>query len=567
MKALLEEQLANARRSADEAREAIDFLETQRRVLDGEKNLQPLLRQHHQAHFGWAVRAATGPGRMDDLRKWCTQKRLDEERKQVEQLLGAVKLPLKPSADYARRNQLREQREVARKAVDEFIRTRSRGTAAEVRRIVDWMRAEKFGAAESKGRLKDYVRRLVGEGDAYQELAVAIDALEHSAETKLDEKKVQARVAQASKELGDRLLAAVDKCLAANEPGLGFELFRHLLRVDPDNARAHRGLGHVKVQDRWLRPYQAEQFRAGWAWDDGWGWVLAKERARYERGEYLDPESKRWDKLESLNKLHSNPQTPWKLRSEHFELHTTADLGLAVEVLKRLEDFFLQAFAEYDVFFAKPGSLKGADLIFGVAPTAKRLLVWFYRDAAQFKSHAKPPTSWAAGFYSGAAHASYFHAINGKVSPDVLQHELTHQILGEFSSYGGAPPWLAEGAAVYLEAAFFRDGVMTLGRLEDNRDLAQYVKGVKAGKGEHSFRRMLQFQASRDWDAGEISKNYRGAGSVVYFLMTFDGGRYRGDFIEMLRDAYNGVPRPVEDYFGLSLETLDSLHERFYRER
>ena len=48
--------------------------------------------------------------------------------------------------------------------------------------------------------------------------------------------------------------------------------------------------------------------------------------------------------------------------------------------------------------------------------------------------------------------------------------------------------------------------------------------------------------------------------------MTFDGGRYRGDLIALLRDAYFGKPRPVEEYFGLSVAGLDFLMDRFYKD-
>jgi hypothetical protein len=77
---------------------------------------------------------------------------------------------------------------------------------------------------------------------------------------------------------------------------------------------------------------------------------------------------------------------------------------------------------------------------------------------------------------------------------------------------------------------------------------------------------MLEFVTGRDWDQGDIAQNYRGAGAAVYFLMTFDGGRYRGDFIDFLRDTYHRAGRPIEDYFGLSIESLDFLMDRFYRE-
>jgi uncharacterized protein Yka (UPF0111/DUF47 family) len=562
----LDRAFARARESAKAAHLLEDLLESQKRLFDADKSLQARLREAHAILFSWKLKQATGPGLLEELRRWCVQKKLEEERRKVQAILDRLRPPAKPAPDAPRRAQLREQRQTARRTVDQFIAQRAHAASNEIRKIVDWMRQEKYAPPEARTRLKDLVRRLLGpEGPGTADLAAAIDALEHSAETQGDARRFESRLEQLLKPLADRLLAAVDKCLAAREPGLGFDLFQYLIRVDPENARARKALGQVKVQDRWLRPYDAEQFRAGWVWDDRWGWILARERARYERGEYFDPEFRRWDAIASWNRLHAEASTPWRLKSEHFELVSTADLELSVKVLKRLEDFFLQAFGEYDVFFAKPGSTRGADLIFGVAPVSKRLVVHFYRDEAQFKRFASPPTNWAAGFYSGSTGASYFYADGGDFDATVLQHELTHQILGEFSE-GGAPAWLAEGAAVYLEDAFFQDGVMTLGAFENHGRVVEYTKHVRAGRPEHSFRRMLEFVTGRDWDQGNIAQNYRGAGAAVYFLMTFDGGRYRGDFIDFLRDTYQRAGRPIEDYFGLSIESLDFLMDRFYRE-
>jgi hypothetical protein len=149
-----------------------------------------------------------------------------------------------------------------------------------------------------------------------------------------------------------------------------------------------------------------------------------------------------------------------------------------------------------------------------------------------------------------------------------MQHELTHQILGEFSDGGGGGgPWLAEGAAVYLQYAEFRNGTLSLGGLKDNSRVAEYRRNLRAGQKEHSLKTMLEtFGPNGNWDQGEISKNYRGAGAVVYFLMTFDGGRHRADLIQLLRDAYFSRPRPVEEYFGITVAGLDALMDRFYRE-
>ena len=515
--------------------------------------------------FDILLAAATGPEQLENLLQHCTRNNLPEERKRVEKILSSVRPPAKPAADFARRAQLRERRAQARRAVDDFMGTRSRGAAQEIRKIAGWMKEQNYGPPAARARLKDLARKLVTEAADAAPLLKEIEALPAGEGTPANAREFDSRMNGLVKDLTDRLCTAVDKCLAANEPGLAFDLFQFLLKVDPENARAHKSLGHVKIQERWLRPYEFQQFKNGIVWDPKLGWILAKEKARYEAGEYFDLDSRRWAPVAEFNREHSDPAKPWRMKGEHFELVSTADLPLTVQVLARLEAFFLQAFGEYDLFFAKGSTGTGAQLIFGVAPADKRLTVTFYRDPAQFKANANPPTEWAAGFYSGGSRGSFFHAFNGKMSAGVLQHELTHQILGEFSA-GHAPSWLSEGAAVYLDGAEFRDGILTLGGPFRNHRVAEYRRNLRGGKKEHSFKEMIRFGNGRDWDSGDISSNYRGAGAVVAFLIHFDGGRYRGDFLDLLRDSYNGGARPIEDYFGLSIDSLEFLMDRFYRE-
>ena len=138
--------------------------------------------------------------------------------------------------------------------------------------------------------------------------------------------------------------------------------------------------------------------------------------------------------------------------AEHFQLISTADHGVNVKLIARMEAFFLQAFRQYDLFFAGKNAAKNASLIFGVVPSKKKMTVHFYRDEQQFKQNANPPTTWAAGFYSGGKHASFFYGSGQDFSISLVQHELTHQILGEYSDGGrGGGPWLTEGAAVFLD--------------------------------------------------------------------------------------------------------------------
>src|SRR5262249_42877576 len=97
--------------------------------------------------------------------------------------------------------------------------------------------------------------------------------------------------------------------------------------------------------------------------------------------------------------------------------------------------------------------------------------------------------------------------------------------------------------------------------------VAEYQRNLRVGQKEHSLRTMVEtFGPGGNWDQGEISANYRGAGAVVFFLMNFDGGRYRGDLIALLQDDYLGKPRHLEEYFGISVASLNHLMERFYKE-
>ncbi len=521
------------------------------------------------------LKAATGPAQLRELEAWCAKEKLAEERKTVQAILAKIPPPAKPAGDGRAREAARSGGDTAREAVTEYREGRTQAAVEDVRKILAVMKERSYAPAELREKVGVLVQGLLAGNEADRKaLEAELKGVAH-AEAAADELKKSAGLVETPikallKRFTTQIFGAVEKCLAANEPGYAFDLYRFLLQVDPDNERAHRALGEARVDGRWLRPFDQEQHRLGLSWDPKWGYIPIKGREKLEAGEIWDPGSKSWGKLADLNKLHAEVSNPWKLPSEHFELSSTADYEVNVKLLARMEAFYLQAFRQYDLFFAGKTPGKSASLIFGMAPTKKRLLVNFYRTEAQFKASANPPTDWAAGFYSGGKHATFFHGGSGRgdFSIGLMQHELTHQILGESSDGGGGPPWLTEGAAVYLQYAEFRGGTLGLGGLKDNGRVAQYRTGLRAGGNkEHSLRAMIElFSESGSWDSGDISKNYRGAGAVVFFLMTFDGGRYRADTIQLLRDAYFAKPRPLEDYFGISLAGLDFLMDRFYKD-
>ena len=387
---------------------------------------------------GW--KSADGPHALRELEAWCAKNKLAAERLQVAKVLASLGSPDRPAGDAASREQARAGRAESRKAVHDFLSTRRSLAQAELAKLVDWMKSQRFASPDAKARLLRLAGELLGPDPQAGSPYAQISLLEHAPASPEEEKKLEKEfstlLAALLKPILDRLFLAVDRCLAAGEPGLAFDLYQLLLRMDPDNDRARRGLGETKVDGHWLRPFEVDQVKAGLVRDEKLGWIIQKEKARYDKGDYFDLDAKRWAKLAELNALHAQPRSPWKLRSEHFDLLSTADLELSVQVESRLEAFFLQVFRQYDLFFAGKGT---AALIFGMAPAKKRLTVTFYRDHDQFQKEAKPPFAWAAGFYTSAKHASFFYGDAGAFNVSTLQHELTHQILAEYSGAAGQP--------------------------------------------------------------------------------------------------------------------------------
>ena len=75
-----------------------------------------------------------------------------------------------------------------------------------------------------------------------------------------------------------------------------------------------------------------------------------------------------------------------------------------------------------------------------------------------------------------------------------MQHELTHQILGEFGRRGGGYAWISEGAATFLENAKMENGALTLGGIKGNRRAFDYRR---RGTARGSLRRT--YPALRAW--------------------------------------------------------------------
>ncbi len=560
----MDESLQLARLDLDTCLEILAFYSGHNRVFKAEAQLRLRRDDHRRVYFQHMMQRASGPGQWRELADQCKDWGLDSERALVMARLNA----LQPTTTYASVQALRRDKRAARYELRQelavFIREERLTAFAALTEIIEWMAERRFAPESARTRLENIITGLELEDEEATELRGALHGLSHmvaSDELAKLQKSFASKVERAIAKTVTRLGKALENCLKKDLAGQAFDLLQTLLKLDPDNKNAHEGLGHVLIDGVWYRHYEAEKLAEGLVWHDSYGWVPIGEEARYAALEIFDQQEQRWVSLSQANAAHAEITDPWRLESENFVLVSTADLHLSALVLLRLEAVFLQVFRQYDLFFKGD---QGAMLIFGMGKLPEKLVVNLYRSHEQFTEHAKPPTDWAAGFYSGRQGASFFYCTGDRVSFTTLQHELIHQILGELSP-GSAPSWLAEGAAVYLEDAFFAGEHLSLGSISDHSRIISYLRKLRQGEEEHSFEKMLTFRSGREWDSGDISQNYRGAGAIVYFMMHFDDGRYRGDFLELLRDRYQRVNRPPEYYLGMTHETLDELMAGYYQ--
>lgn len=504
--------------------------------------------------------ALTGPSSIARLGRWC-KARWKPGLEALREELALLRPPAKVGKAYQRESQLRVRQQAVREAVEDLMaRLRAENLAA-LEGLLAELDSGGAGGAVLESEFAALVDRLVrtvgGDPRRAAELLSRFREIEGEAD-KAALAKARAAMARLRDKAEDRLLDATQKAIKSREPGVGFDLLQAALLIKPNSDRAWRGLKHVKVEGEWLRPRDAELRRKGLRYDAAIGWHKGDKKP----GQYFDLKLG-WKPLGPADAVHSNPDSPWILPSEHFVLHSTASLKRTLEIQRRLEAFYLQLFRQLDRFFAPNGE---ALVVFGLKPRPP-LKVWFYRDAEQFHSHGKPSTPWSAGFYAPSRKTSFFYERSGVI--DTLQHEIVHQILAESSRAAAEAPWLVEGIAVFMQyAELDKDGRLTLGRIDQNARPMAFYRKVQAGRATRRLPDILGLTDPRAWSAAsteEARLNYESVGALVYFLMNFDDGTYRGSFLDLLRDRYNGARASLTEYLGLREAALGEFFRRFYR--
>ena len=351
------------------------------------------------------------------------------------------------------------------------------------------------------------------------------------------------------------------QALAEGVPAIARDCVDQALVLWPDHRDLRRNLGQTKVGNRWYGPRESELTKAGLVWDDKLGWVVAKEQARYAKGDYFDLQTKTWTTLAAANQRHANQATRWVLQTEHLEIRGTAQLADLVDAANRLEQFYDRVFAAYANFFIKPGKRSANDirLLFGTFDHP-RLVVNIARDEKDYQTSLPKGVAagWSAGMFIPMTKETYFYA----GPTEVIYHEFTHQILHLFSGQNDGPAWLVEGAAVYTQAPVFVEGRMVLGDLQDNHHIRGFFHQLKLGKAL-SLAKTLALEDQGAWGRSPTPDlNYPAAGALVQFAMEAENRKYRSDFIDFLRDSYLGTTRGFRlwEYLGMDYPRFEKAY-------
>ena len=370
------------------------------------------------------------------------------------------------------------------------------------------------------------------------------------------------------KEYAKQLDLLAQQAVKSKFPSYAFQLIREAALHDSDHERARRLLGYVRFKDEWVSPFEKKKLETKEVWTKQFGWLPTAHVARYQRGERLYRGT--WMTAEEEASLRQDFSKAWEIRTEHYLLRTNHSLERGVELATALEEFhqfFQQTFA---AFFNSPTQLQK---LFANATTAKRVLkepfeVHLFQSRDEYIARLKGRYKGEILALSNGVYDTNDRIVYSFENPELptettMYHEATHQLLAAHLQpspliASRANFWLIEGFACYIESFQRQNERVSLGDPRAIRFATARERFLKDGY----YMPLEEFtQMSKDEYQAHprLQDNYSQAAGVVHFFMHFEGGRYRDDLIEHLRQIYQQAER------GSRVETLDEQTETDFK--
>lgn len=392
-----------------------------------------------------------------------------------------------------------------------------------------------------------------------------------------DEREWRTQLRDHRKEYAKQLDLLAQQAVKNKFPSYAFQLIREVVLHDSDHPRARRLLGYVLFKDEWVSPFEKQKLENKEVWTTQFGWLPAAHVDRYENGErfYLG----KWMSAKDEAKQRQNFNKAWEIRTEHYRFKTNHSLDRGVELASALEEFhrfFQQTFAS---FFDSPQQLQKlfASTTMTHRPVKEPFNIHFFSSRDEYIAKLKSRyqgqiLALSDGVYDTDDRIVYSFENATTPAETTMYHEATHQLLAAHLKpspmiANRANFWLIEGFASYIESFQRQNGRLTLGDPRCIRLVTARERLLRDGYymplAEFTHLGKDAYQAHP-----RLQNNYSQAAGIVHFFMHYDGGRYRDDLIEHVKQIYQQAERggPVatlEELTGTDFKELDQQYAEF----
>lgn len=396
---------------------------------------------------------------------------------------------------------------------------------------------------------------------------------------------------QAARSLMD--LARRAAAPGAERFGIATECLRGALERDPDNAEARRLLGYLPHKGGWALPQALADLKAGKVLDATFGWVPADWVPHLRNGEL--PARGRpgapvaWLPADEADAQRREMASGWVITTEHFEIRANVPLNEAIIFGRHLEavrDLFFTLFADLLDPKDLPLAARFRDPDLEATPAKRRHQVWYFAERAEYIDFFRRlggDERRSLGYYMPRSEAqkfrlpprSYFFRDPGGVlgAEATLAHEASHQVLFETTAPANLDRnvgnyWIWEGLGTYFETFAARpDGSYQIGGRIGPR-MAQARHEAEEGPFL-SISELAKLGKARFKDEEAVVSYYAESMALVVFLMHAEGGRWRDEFLDYVRDACRArfrpgsAARPLIDRVGGPDSGIDDRFRRF----
>jgi hypothetical protein len=350
----------------------------------------------------------------------------------------------------------------------------------------------------------------------------------------------QKKLETANEKNAQRLFDFAQKCMKVGLFTRAYDLVQAVIEADPDHKKARDILSYAwdPASKTWITKWEMEQRKKSVLTPEGW--VKKENKKKFDQG--LREYQGKWVTKEEEKRIRTrNNYNPYSIETEHFEVQTNLGREKALEFSNLLEDFHGQFFRFFIGYYDQ---VAGAKLLFNQAKTKKKHQVYVFPSRDDYLTFIKAEKGnkelyrESAGVYVDGDQKSYFYFGDDQESLYTMYHEVTHQLFAETKEGRGNSAgnnWVPEGIASYMEtwqkvAGKWKPGA----RIDANR--LQVAKRLMDGFNLQAYIAI----GNQEFHEENRGANYALGAALSHFLMHYQGGIYKEDYVRFISAYYGG---------------------------